>query len=364
MADKKKKTGRLSFPVAIGIIAATAVVSIFASRVYLSGKKKEYAALEAEMPESAITAYLTDVKKENYDELYSEAMQIDQPFASQDYYAQRIKDLYDGIDPDAVSYKLSSSDDNGRTYQLSYDSKDLAQLRMIQNGEGTWLVATVFNDNTDYIVEVPAGLTLMANGIQVDSQYMTVSSTACSAYSGMYDQSSAPLVDVYEIRNINEDASFTIADDSSCIPVKGVVTGTVYLGQDASSDNELKQEMISDAETLAGYTAADRTLGEVSAISINGSDWYDRISGMQNYWFSEHTTSSFSNEDVLQIVRLSDNAVIADVVFDYYAANDSVDRTWHCGYQMTMLNDGNGWKIAGMGIDDNMNPNYTGMETN
>jgi hypothetical protein len=34
-----------------------------------------------------------------------------------------------------------------------------------------------------------------------------------------------------------------------------------------------------------------------------------------------------------------------------------VERTWNGGYQMTFLNVGGTWKIAGMAINNELNPN-------
>ena len=45
------------------------------------------------------------------------------------------------------------------------------------------------------------------------------------------------------------------------------------------------------------------------------------------------------------------------MVFDYFADNGEVHRTWHIGYQMTMVNTPQGWKVGGMEINNELNPN-------
>ena len=49
--------------------------------------------------------------------------------------------------------------------------------------------------------------------------------------------------------------------------------------------------------------------------------------------------------------------MVGYVTFDYYAAGGSYSRTWNCGYQMTFMNVNGTWKIAGMAIDNELNPN-------
>ena len=81
-----------------------------------------------------------------------------------------------------------------------------------------------------------------------------------------------------------------------------------------------------------------------------------RISGLQNNWFTTHSISNFSNVNAFDIILQTEDTAVGHVSFDYYASNGDVDRTWHGGYQMTLINESGTWKIAGFGINIDLNP--------
>lgn len=362
MSNNSEK--RVSPVLAITVIAATAVVSIGGSAFYIHQKNKEYAALEAQMPESAITDFFTSLKEKDYSTIYSNAQKIQSSLMSEDSYTEKLQTAFDGIDPDAVKYTAENDgddDENTASYALTYQNQPVGTMKLIKDADNQWIASVVFESSTDYTVEIPAGLTLQINGMTVGSEYCTATAVPASNFSGLYDQSGVPSVDVYSITNADQDAVFTVEGDDSYTSIASPIDGTIWLGK--NGDPSLNQTLIDDAQVLAGFPAADTSLGQVQAISRTDSDWYDRISSMQNNWFTDHTTAEFSNQNVLHLIQQSDYTLLADVVLDYYASNGEVERTWHIGYQMSMINTDGVWKIAGMAINNNMNPGYTGQET-
>ena len=187
-------------------------------------------------------------------------------------------------------------------------------------------------------------------------QYLIESNVPASNFLGLSNTANAPTVNRYHINSMIEIPRVT-SDGKECALMEDVTSNTIYVGTDATTDKDLANMIIQYAVTCAKFPAQEASVGAVGAISVTDSQWYRRVSGVQNNWFTSHGTSRFSNEDVLKIVKQSDTAAIANVVFDYYASNGSVDRTWNCGYQMTLINNGGVWKIAGMGIDSSLNPN-------
>jgi hypothetical protein len=163
-------------------------------------------------------------------------------------------------------------------------------------------------------------------------------------------------VDVYELKNLLGEPTIEVNGESGYGTLKDVLTCHILVGKTAT-DASLAQTMIDDAEICAKWPAQEASLGQVGAISIINSDWYSRVSGVQNQWFTAHGTSSFSNQNAFNIIQQSDDSMVGFVTFDYYASNGEVSRTWNGGYQMTFLNVGGVWKIAGMAIDNEMNPN-------
>ena len=342
-------------PTAVIVLVMTAVISIAISYLYLHSLRKQYASMEQDSPESAITEYFRKISQKSYEELYQEAEEISPDSNSEEAYIQKLQSVYDGVNTDAIDYSLESSDETSYTYALRYHNADFGKLLIRQNEEGTWIASTLFEGNETWKIEVPSGLTLLVNGSPVSDDQMISSAVVPDNFSGMYDQSSVPLVDIYELTNLLDQPEVSIEGDDSYTVLKDVSSNTLYAGK-TSEDQNLIQAMIDDTQTAAAYPAQDASLAEVAAVSITDSDWYSRISTLENYWFTDHTESNFSNQSVMNLIQQSDHTALAYVTMDYYATNGEVERTWHCGYQVSLINLDGSWKIAQMTVDQELNP--------
>lgn len=338
----------------IAVLAATAAVCIAVSAVYIHSLSQKYAALDAESPESAITEYFRKVNNKEYEELYQEAEQISPDSNTQETYIQELQNVYDGVDTGAVDYALKSSDDTSYTYSLTYHNTDFGKLVITQNSEGQWIASMIFQGNETWKIEVPAGLTLLVNGNTVSSDQMIASASLPDNFSGLNDTSAVPQVDIYELTNLLAQPEVAIEGDTSYTVLKDVSSNTLFVGK-SSEDETIIQAMIQDTQTAAAYPAQDASLSDVAAVSVTTSDWYSRISTLENYWFTDHTESNFSNQSVTNLIQQSDNTALAYVTMDYYASNGEVDRTWHCGYQVSLISENGTWKIAQMTIDQELN---------
>ena len=161
-------------------------------------------------------------------------------------------------------------------------------------------------------------------------------------------------VDKYKLDNLlSYPESISIASDASYIAIQDAISNTIFVGK---PNNDLAETFKNYAITCAKFPAKEGSLGEVAAISVRNSDWYKRISGLQNNWFTTHSISNFSNVNAFDIISQTEDTAVGHVSFDYYASNGDVDRTWHGGYQMTLINESGTWKIAGFGINIDLNP--------
>lgn len=346
---------QITKPAAVTVLAITAAISISISAIYLHSLRKQYASMEQDSPESAITEYFRKIHQKSYDELYQEAEEISPDSNSEETYVQKLQSVYDGVSTDAIDYSLESSDDSSYTYALRYHNTDFGKLLIRQNQEGKWIASTLFEGNETWKIEVPSGLTLLVNGSPVSSDQMISSAAVPDNFSGMYDQSVVPLVDIYELTNLLAQPEVSVEGDDSYTVLKDVSSNTLFVGK-ASEDQNLIQAMIQDTQTAAAYPAQDATLAEVASVSITESDWYSRISTLENYWFTDHSESNFSNQSVTNLIQQSENTALAYVSMDYYATNGEVERTWHCGYQVSLINLDGSWKIAQMTVDQELNP--------
>lgn len=345
-------SARISWKKAIAVISAAAVSGLVFGRVMpknLISATAEEAAAPADLIKEYIGAYQAGT------DLYTESLKVVDHLNTENDYNAALNSVYDGLS--SVQYSIVNDSDTVKEYKLyNSDNVHIANLRSVQQSDGTWATATIFNEQKDYNIEVPTGLSITINGLDAGA-HQTKTAVPADNYSGLSDTSSAPLVDVYEADGMISEPTVEVSGKSGYTTIKDVTSNTIYVGEDAASDTDLANTLISDAKICAGWPAQDNGIGAVAAISITDSDFYQRVSGVQNQWFTAHGTPAYSNEAVLKIVKQSDDSLIANVIFDYYASNGDVDRTWHCGYQMTMLNVGGTWKIAGFGVDSTLNPN-------
>lgn len=350
-----RKTG-ISAGTAVLVLVIILAVCGGAGYFAIVNAKKGWAAQEAAMPESAISTYLNHIKSGDYDAVYEDSLTVNPSLNSKDDYVAKMKEIYDGVDTDKIIYAVDAKATDTE-YKLYYDNKYIANLKLIQDGSGKWLASTLFTGNNTYTIEVPAGLKITANGQSVDDSYKTATGTAASNFSGLSDTSAAPLVDTYTLTNLLGKPKIEVEGQSGYGTLDDVLLGsnTIYVGK-TSTDSDLANAFINDAQIIASYPAQDGSLGQVAAVSMTNSDWYSRISTLQNTWFTSHSTSQFSNVAASNIIQQSDDSAVGYVTFDYYAANSEVNHTWHGGFQITFLKSGGAWKIAGMAVDSELNP--------
>ncbi len=352
MSDMAKvKTG-----VAVAVIAAVGVLSAAGSFMYVNNGKKAFREAEAGMPESAISEYLADLREGNYQEIYETSLLVSPHLNSQEDYIAALKDIYADVSLDMLGFVEEEKDEDGDArYAMVYDHVKVAELKLAEGKDGSYYAATIFAGDNDYTIEVPNGAKLMVNGIEVDRSYCTDDDARASNFHGLNDWTNAPKVDVYRITNLLGEPEITIKGATGYGTLTDVSTGVIYVGRETNTA-DIAQTMTAYAKTLAQFPAQEATLGQVGAISVTASDWYSRIRTMQNNWFSVHNTSNFSNMKAFNIIQQDENTAVGYVTFDYYAANSDVSRTWHVGYQMSLLKVNGSWKIAGMAIDSELNP--------
>ncbi len=347
---------RIKTGIGIAVIAILAAGMGFCGKVRIDNAKKEFADAEAALPESAISAYFAQIRDGNLDGIYEDSMIVSPHINSKEDYIAKLQDIYNGVDVSKIEYTSLENTDGSTDYKLYYNKEFLATLKLIKAADGSWKASTIFSGDLSYVIEVPTGLSISANGVPLTSEYLVSENTVASNFSGMNDTSEAPKVDTYQLDNLLGTPVIEVQGESGYSTLTDVLTGHILVGKTAT-DSTLAQTMIDDAQICAQFPAQEASLNQVAAISITNSDWYERVSGVQNQWFTAHNTSSFSNQNAFNIIQQSEDSMVGYVTFDYYASNGEVSRTWNGGYQMTFLNVGGTWKIAGMAVNNELNPN-------
>ncbi len=347
---------RIKTGLGLAVVVLLGVGLGFWGKSYVDNAKKEFAAAEAALPESAISAYFGHINNKDFDGIYEDSMVVSPHINSKEDYIAKLQEIYQGVDTSKIEYTGLDNTDGSTDYKLYYDKKFLATLKLIKAADGSWKASTIFAGDKNYVIEVPAGLSITANGVPIGKEYLVNENTVASNFTGMRDTSEAPKVDVYELDNLLGEPNIEVQGESGYGTLTDVLTGHIFIGKTVN-DPELEQTMIDDAIICAKWPAQEAGLGQVAAVSITNSDWYSRVSGVQNTWFTAHGTSRFSNEKAFNIIQQSDDSMVGFVTFDYYASNGDVERTWYGGFQMSFLEVAGTWKIAGMAIDNEMNPN-------
>ncbi len=332
------------------ILLIVLALGVGGSFIYLQKADAEFAQAEKELPESAISAYLQKIQNKDFDGLYEDSLVVTKHLNSKEAYIAEMERIYSGVNASDIEFASNGNNE----YTLASNGKFLATVELQQANDGSYLASTLFSGDNNYVLEVPTGLTPVVNGITLDSSYMSESGVIASNFEGVSSHASAVKVDKYELNNLlSYPESITVAEDSSYVGIQDALSNTIFVGK---SNDSLNDTFTSYAVTCAKFPAKEASLGEVAAISVRNSDWYNRISGLQNNWFTTHSVSNFSNVQAFDVIQQSDDTAIGHVTFDYYASNGDVDRTWHGGYQMTLINESGTWKIAGFGINIDLNP--------
>ena len=341
---------KVKMSLSIIILLVTLAIGCAFCFVSLQNAKKEFAEEEKKLPESAITLYLEKIQNKDFDGLYEDSLAVSKHLNSKESYIAEMERIYGDVKASDIEFASINTNE----YQLASKGKYLATVQLQQASDGSYLASTLFSGDNNYVLEVPTGLIPVVNGIQLDKSYMSESNVVASNFAGVENNSSAVKVDKYKLDNLlSYPESISIASDASYIAIQDAISNTIFVGK---PNNDLAETFKNYAITCAKFPAKEGSLGEVAAISVRSSDWYKRISGLQNNWFTTHSISNFSNVNAFDIISQTEDTAVGHLSFDYYASNGDVDRTWHGGYQMTLINESGTWKIAGFGINIDLNP--------
>ena len=339
--------------------ALTAAASFGGGQLYVRSQAKKYAEEDAAMPETAMNSYIERLSANQFEGIYETTQKLSAGYDTENVYNEKLAKLFVQSEPlhavktgetgDAVSYRIYS------------DTAAIADASLLKNGN-EWELAVPLKGQESYTLEVPAGSLVSVNDIPFTKDMLVEADVPAAVCSQMPSGTTVPHMDIYRIEGLLGEPEITISGIAKTANVKSVLSGNLIVGEEVTDQNILDM-IIRYGETIAKFPAQEATLGDVAAISFTQSYWYQRYQTVQNYWFTSHSISNFSNEKVLKCIKLDEDTMLAHVVFDYFADNGEVHRTWHIGYQMTLMKSGDTWKVANMGIDNELNPNTVDPES-
>ena len=330
--------------------------AVFAGgQVYVNNKAADYAAAEAAMPETAMENAVRQLSEKNYDSIYESTAALYPGYDTKETYTAVLEKVFAGSEESGLRYVLTGGDENKRYYRIYAGNEPAADVELYNDG-GTWKPAVALSGEKNYTLEVPHGAKVSIGEVELGTGQLLEE----NVFWPVLDEKKAlaegtEMCDIYSLEGLLGEPAVTIAGNGKTEVLKDAMTGDLVAGE-AVTDPEIRKMIIEYAELIAKYPAQEATAGSVGAVSMTNSYWYQRYVTLQNYWFTSHSVSKFSNEEVLNCIKLADDLIETQVVFDYYADNGEVHRTWYIGYQMTLRNVGGTWKVAGISINNELNP--------
>lgn len=343
-------------PVAAVLAALAAGGAVFAGgQMYVDRMAKGYAAAEAAMPETAMEDAVRLLSEKNYDSIYEATAALYPGYDTKETYTAVLAKVFAGTEGKPLHYVLTGGDDSRRYYRIYAGDEPAADVELYSDG-GVWRPAVALSGEKSYMLEVPHGAKVSVGGIELGPDRLVKENVYWPVLEEKKAAADSSLTcDIYYVEGLLGEPAVTIAGVAETEVLKDAITGDLAAGE-AVTDPAIRQRIIDCAELIAKYPAQEASAGAVGAVSVTNSYWYQRYVTLQNYWFTSHAKSSFTNQEVLNCIRLADDLIESQVIFDYYADNGEVNRTWYIGYQMTMRNVGGEWKVAGISINNELNP--------
>ena len=348
---------RFTPPVAISIMAVSACVSVglclFAPTLATNANK----AIVDTLPESGGNHYLESLQAKDYQSIYSQLNQANPTLNTYDGFTHKLESVYADYDVNQLS--VAKSDDPTKMY-VTYDNKIIHDLSIVKTDQG-YVGIPVFEDSKEYVIEVPTGSSLSINGFSVPSSSKTTSDTIATVMDGINDTYYPDVVsmDRYTVTNLYELESMEV-NNQACDIMQDVVSKTYYCGKDVTS-SDLNDWVFAAAKAIAAYPAKEGSVGAVANYVLSDSDFYQAYRTMENTWFTAHNSAVFSNETLINAIDIGNDNLLVQLAMDYLVSSSSGSKNYHIGFQMALYPTGNGYKIAGFGVDSTLNDAYKGV---
>lgn len=331
------------------LMVVMGIVSFFGTRFYFNNQLKEIETIENTMQEKIALDTFERIKKKDFSGIYEETIKEYPGYYNEEVYLEKLTNI---IEEASNNLSMKQLEDN--EYGI-YDGNELLLRYHLRKEGDTTFVSIPMRGQETITLEVPVGMNVMVNGKNLDSSSLVERNVEASNFLSTSLQEEIVMVDVYELDGCVGIPTLYDEKGNELAYVKDAITNHYLVGEKVE-DNKIKERMIECGKQLALYPAQDTTLANVQEVSVVSSLWYQRYATLQNYWFTPHETYKFSNEEVLHMARQSEDTIVAEVIFDYYAENEEVSRTWYIGYQMTFLEVDGEWKVLDIEINNELNP--------
>lgn len=335
---------------ALLLILLVGLLSFFVSRMLFQQQVGDLEALEATNPQKVADAFFAQIKQRDFTGVFDQTIKEYPINGNEEAYVAKLNDVLDGVEAEQLTLKQLSED----TYGI-YDGTTLLMRFIMQEENESYHMAIPMRGNETVTLEIPTHIQPYLNRQPVETSYRIQQNKEASNFLSTTLEDVIVHVDEYEIDNCIGMPELTDASGNPLTYVQDAITGHYLVGKEVK-ESGVEERFLECAKRLAMYPAQDIGLGSVQEVCIPSSIWYQRYVTLQNYWFTGHDVMKFSNEAVTKMTQQSDDTIVADVIFDYFADNGEVSRTWYIGYQMTFLKQDGQWMVLDMEINNELNP--------
>lgn len=306
---------------------------------------------EARSPQGAIRTYLRQAVSGEYARLYEEADTYFLELNSEEAMTQKLEELFSGRDVDSLTDSLYYTSGKSRFYLIKDGSSYLCVLETTQDAsDSEW--RTRLAPETMYAFETMNGEDFSVRGIDIPDNF---SSDVREAPRGFIDLGlNDDLTDVtrYEISGLIEAPEVTCASADD-MAVLDELSQTIYIGPAPTDEQyqEFSAEIEDTAFAYCAYITEDGTFYALNQHLYPDTEFYNNISGFDNQWFSTHTSTSYENVRIYDVMPLGDTAFIGSISFDYVVTATSTTRTYSSVYQLYFVQNSRGaWKLTNLVI--------------
>lgn len=340
---------RLGFREKLGLYALALLLIGAALLGYLWFALDRY---ESNTPESSVRRYLQETAAGQWETILQDAEADLSPLDRPEDYTAWLTEVYAGLPEEYTLVRTSGGE--GQTYALMDGSREVSRLILTpapaESGR-SWQVRTLAEPLPPVEILAPEGCTVQVNGTPLGSEYRT-GSQAAAGYESLPQGYEAPQAEAYRIEGLLMEPEITAvtANGSACTvaaPTEGEVrTVSVTTPVPEAQAGEYWAAAEQAAKTYAAFISSDAGRGELKALLLPGTEFWQAMQEFYNGWYIDHTGYAYENLQRLSLTSAGENAFTAELSFDYLVYRGAREYRYLSRYRLDFLKTANGWKVV------------------
>lgn len=307
---------------------------------------------EKNSPEAAVTDFLQNIASADEEQLLQGSGFSLSPYERPGAYGQAMQELFADIpaDRDQLRFSKQLTGNEGTVKVIASSGSVQLELRREEEGE-PWQVIPPSPQTLTCTLLAPAHVSLSVNGKALPSQE-AVSSRAAEGYEEL---PTPPQVLEYRLEGLVNlpEVEASLSDGTSWkveVPEAQVGQTSAQAAAPVPADQQpgLESFARSAAQTYVRYVSRDADFSQVDAFLWPNTTLRETVRTLDNYWYTDHVSSSFENEEFLGSGSLGPDCCWIELKMDYRVNIGYKQVVLPVHYRMyAALSEGN-WKLVSM----------------